>query len=759
MMVRVLWAAALIVSLASPVHAQDVPLAFDGPPAPALPATIARDADGKTTVRAVRLTAPLRIDGQLDEAAYTSTQPASDFIQTEPRSGAPATEKTEIWIFYDDENVYFSVRASETQPERLVVNEMRHDSARIYDGDHIGVAFDTFFDKRNSVNFFVNYLGGRSEGEISNEGTWNGDWNQVWDFAGRRTAEGWTGEAAIPFKSLRYRDGRQQLWGIQVRRINRAKNEVSLLTTVPDGLQRQAIFRVSRFATLVGIEAPPGSRALDIKPSVIADLATDLSATPRLRNEIGGDLSVDVKYAVTRGLTGDFTYNTDFAQVEADEQQVNLTRFSLFFPEKRDFFLENRGIFNFGGIAGGAGDTPVMFYSRRIGLDQGRAIPIEGGGRLSGRVGKYTIGVLDIQTDGVDRVGIPSSNFAVARVRRDILRRSAVGAIATRRSGVGGGVGGGVAGGVGGGTGAGETFGLDGSFAFFTNIAIDTYWARTQTPGIERDDTSYRAQLNYNHDRYGVQLEHALVGEGFNPEVGFLRRSDFRKSRALARFSPRPRNSFVRKYWFQAGGEYFENGAGVKETRELAGEFFVDFQSSDRMEVTYTDTFELIPRPFRIARGVTVPARGYDLRTLRGQVLFGQQRRVTGTVFVEGGPFYDGDRTAFGYSPARVNVSPQLSIEPGLSINRVSLPFGDFTTKLVSSRVTYTITPMMFVSALLQYNSSGNALSSNVRLRWEYRPGSELFVVYNEGRDTLRPGAPELQSRSFVVKANRLFRF
>jgi hypothetical protein len=746
--IRVLAAAALLLSLASPAFAQgEAPIAFDGPPPPALPATMVRDAAGKTTVRAVRLTTPLRIDGQLDEEVYSSTQGASDFIQTEPKSGAPATEKTEIWIFFDDDNVYFAVRASESQPEKLVVNEMRHDSSRIYDGDHIGVAFDTFFDKRNSVNFFVNYIGGKSEGEISNELTWNGDWNQVWDFKGRRTPEGWTGEAAIPFKSLRYRPGRSQVWGLQVRRINRSKNEVSLLTSVPPGLQRQAIFRVSRFATLVGIEAPPSARALDIKPSIITNVATDRSATPQLHNDVGADISLDVKYAVTRAMTGDFTVNTDFAQVEADEQQVNLTRYSLFFPEKRDFFLENRGIFNFGGIAGGTGDTPVIFYSRRIGLDQGRAIPIEAGGRLSGRVGKYTIGVLNIQTDDVAQIGVPGTNFAVARVRRDILRRSAIGLIATRRSGIVGR------------DGSGETYGADGAFAFYQNLFIDAYWARTQTIDVHEHDTSYRAQMDYRHDRYGVQLEHVLVGEGFDPQVGFLRRTDFRKSRAQLRFSPRPKKSFVRKYWFQAGGEYFENGAGIRETRELTGEFFVDFQSSDRVEVSYTDTYELIPQPFRIARGVTVPARGYSLGTLRGQMLFGQQRRITGTVFVEGGPFYDGNRVAFGYSTFRVNVNPRLSIEPALSINKVNLPFGDFTTKLVSARTTYTITPAMFVSGLVQYNSSNNSLSSNVRLRWEYRPGSELFVVYNDGRDTTRPGYPDLLSRSFVVKANRLLRF
>ncbi|MBI4264386.1 MAG: carbohydrate binding family 9 domain-containing protein [Acidobacteria bacterium] len=731
-------------------------LAFDGPPPPPLPATMARDAEGRTTVRAIRLDVPLRVDGLLDEALYTSVRPASDFVQAEPRSGEPGTEKTEIWISFDDRNVYVSVRAEESQPERMVLNEMRRDSNQIFQNEGIGIAFDTFYDRRNSVNFSISPIGGRADGQVTNEGNYSGDWNPIWSFAVRRSATGWTGEMAIPFKSLRYQPGRAQIWGVQVRRNNRWKNEYSFLTRVPAGLAANGIFRVSRFAALVGLEAPPGPRALDIKPYVTSGISTDLTATPGVRNEVAKDAGLDLKWGVTGGLTADLTYNTDFAQVEADEQQVNLTRFSLFFPEKRDFFIENQGIFTFAGVSGTQGDSPILFYSRRIGLEQGRGVPIEAGGRLTGRVGRYSVGLLDIQTDEVANLGIPSTNFAVARVRRDVLRRSSIGALVTRRSQTSG-----PSTGLGaGGTGAGETYGLDGNFSFFTNLTISTYWARTQTPGLHGDDTSYRGQFNYNGDRYGLQGEHLVVGANVNPQVGFLRRTDFVKERVQARFSPRPRNSrVVRKYIYQASGEYWENHAGVRELREILGEFGIDFQSSDALDVSYNDTFERIPAPFRIARGVTIPAGGYDFRTLRGSFTLGQQRTASGTVFVEGGRFYDGDRIAFGYSGARVKLNPRLAIEPGLQVNVVTLPFGEFTTKLVSSRVTYTMTSWMFVSGLVQYNSSNSSFNTNLRFRWEYLPGSELFVVYNEGRTTLQHGFPDLQTRSLVLKVNRLIRF
>ena len=735
----------LLVCMASSAYAQ---VEDSGPPPPALPATMARDADGRVTVRAIKLTSPLRVDGQLDETLYSAYQPITDFIQLEPSHGAPATEKSEVWIAFDADQVYVGFRAWESQPERMVLTEMRRDANSTWQSESLSFAFDTFYDRRNSLNFYLNAVGGRMDGQVTNEGNWSADWNPVWDFEVRQTPDGWTGELAIPFKSIRYKAGREQVWGLQIRRVNRWKNELSFLTALPVGNTGNAIFRMSQAATLVGIEAPSSGLALDVKPYVTSGLSTDRTATPQVTNALDKDFGLDVKYGLTRSLAADFTYNTDFAQVEADEQQVNLTRFSLFFPEKRDFFLENAGVFTFG-VTSANTDAPTLFYSRRIGLDGGRVVPIDAGGRLTGRAGKYAIGLINIQTDDVAAAGIPSTNFAVARVRRDVLRRSVVGAIATRRSAISGG------------TGAGETYGVDGTFAFFTNLTINTYWARTLTPGIRGNDTSYRAWFNFNGDRYGLVAERLMVGDHFNPEVGFVRRDDFLKTRLQARFSPRPVKRFraVRRFFYQVNSDYWENGAGRKEQRDVSADFQIEFQNSDRLETSYQELYEFVPAPFRIARGVTIPTGGYTRRTFGVQYQLGQQHTASGTVGVEHGPFYGGERTALGFTGARVSVSPQLAVEPRVSIDRVALPFGDFTSTLVSSRVTYTITPMMFVSGLLQYNSGNNSFGTNVRMRWEYMPGSELFVVYNDGRDTTPRGMPELQNRALVFKINRLLRF
>ena len=724
-----------------------LPFAIIGPPPPAPPATIARDAQGRVTIRAVPVATPPRIDGQLDESWYGSTPSLSDFIQNEPTVDAPATEKTEVWVGYDSANVYVTVRAWESEPDRMVVNEMRRDSQNIWRNASVSFMFDTYYDRRNAVSFDINAIGGRGDSQITDERTYNSDWNPVWDLAVGTFDGGWTAEAAIPFKSLRYRPGRAQVWGFNARRVNRWKNEISFLARVSEGLGSGGIARASQAATLVGIEAPSGSRNVEIKPYVISDLASDASATPRISNDAGGDVGLDVKYGLTQNLTADLTYNTDFAQVEADQQQVNLTRFSLFFPEKREFFLENQGVFRFGG-AQGFGAVPFLFQSRRIGLDRGQQIPIQAGGRLTGRLGAFDVGVINIQTDEDPAVGVQATNFSVVRVRRDILRRSSIGALVTRRSVALGGVG------------SNEAYGLDGRFAFFQNLTFDTYWAQTRTGGVTGDDTSYRAQLTYAGDRYGLIAHRLVVGKHFNPEVGFLFRNDIAKYFTQLRFSPRPASiKSVRKLSIEGGVDYFENGARQVVTRELQGEFIVEFENSDMFNVAYVDSYELLQESFRIASGVTIPVGSYRFGTGTVSFTLGQQRALSGTAFVERGSFWGGDKTAVGYRQGRVNLTSQLSVEPNLAFNRVALPVGSFTSNLVGSRVTYTVTPLMFISGLVQYNSSNDVVDTNLRLRWEYRPGSELFVVYNETRNTTRPGFPGLKTRAVIVKFNRLFRF
>lgn len=736
----------------STIASLDLPASFDGAPPPELPASVSRDAEGRTTVRAIRLSAPLKVDGNLDEDLYRTVTPISGYIQAEPQPGAPATEKTEVWISFDRDNIYVSVRASESEPDRMIINEMRRDSFNLFQNENFMFAFDTFYDRRNSVLFQFNPIGGRLDGQITNESAFNTDWNPIWRLAVHRVAGGWTGEAAVPFKSLRFQPGQAQIWGFQARRINRWKNETSYLTDLPPGVGFNGQNRVSRYAAMVGLEVPSGSRALDLKPYVTSNATTDVTATPKMDNRISKAFGFDAKYGVTQNLTADFTVNTDFAQVEADEQQLNLTRFGLSFPEKREFFLENQGLFSFANTGGTRedgtvfqSDTPTLFYSRSIGLDEGRQVPLDAGGRLSGRMGRYSIGLLNIQSGDVQGLGISSANVGVARVRRDILRRSSVGALYTRRAPAG--------------QGAGEAYGLDAAFAFYQNLYVNTYWARTQTPGVSGDDTSYRTQMFYNGDRYTFNLERLAVGDNFTPQVGFLRRDNFRKDHVVLRFSPRPkRMKAIRKFRYQASASYYENGAGTRESLERNLEFAIEFQTSDKIQFQWEPNFELLPGPFAIATGVTIPQGGYDNGTFTAQFQVGQQRKASGTWNLETGSFYGGRRTALIYTNGRVKASQRLAIEPGLSINRVSLPWGDFTAKLVSARTTFTVTPVMFVSGLVQYNSGNSSFSTNMRLRWEYQPGSELFLVYNDSRDTLRPGFPGLQNRAIVLKINRLFR-
>ena len=739
----------------SPVVASaELPFAVDGPPVPVPPAVIARDGSGRATIRAVRIEAPLRIDGVLDDPLYGEVSPISDFVQVEPREGAPATEKTEVWLAFDDQQVYVAFRCWDSRPDRRVATEMRRDSGTTWNGnDVISIFIDPFYDRRNGLGFTINSIGGRNDGQVTNERQYAGDWNPIWNFSTGSFEGGWTVEVAIPFKSLRYSAGQAQIWGFNALRTNRWKNELSTITRIPPGRGMQSVQQASLAATVVGLTAPVSSRNLDVKPYVTTSLTTDMNASPRLTNDLNGDVGLDVKYGVTQNLIADLTYNTDFAQVEADEAQVNLTRFSLFFPEKREFFLENQGTFSFGGVAtsgqnAGGGDTPILFYSRRIGLNGSRLVPIQAGGRLTGRVGRYSLGLLDIRTDGEPSTGADGTNVSVVRVKRDVLRRSSVGVLFTGRS-------------------AGQpgasmntTTGLDGTFAFFNDLSINTYWARTRTTGRTGEDTSYRAQLDYAGDRYGVQAEHVLVGEHFDPAVGFLRRDDMRRTYGQVRFSPRPVSMpAVRRFSWTGSIAYIEDTAGRLETREQAGEFAIELENSDRVSAGYTGKYEFLPRPFEIAPGVTLPVGSYDFDRFRVGWDLGQQRALSANLAIEGGTFYNGHLTGLSVSRGRLNVGAQLALEPSYTVNWVTLAEGTFTTHLAGSRVTYTTTPRMFVSALLQYSSSLNAVTANMRLRWEYRPGSELFIVYNDERDTRAPAFPRLSSRSFIMKVNRLFRF
>ncbi len=743
---------------------------LDGAPPPDWPTSITRDDRGRATVRAIRLEAPLELDGHLDEAVYSEYAPFGDFVQVVPVAGNPSSERTDVWVMFDDENVYITCRCwDEAPPGSWVINEYRRDTAGLRNNEHFGVMFDTFYDRRNGMMFYANALGARADYAVIDESNPNSDWNPVWDVVGGQFDGGWIVEMSIPFKSLRYNAGAEQMWGIQLRRSIRHKNEWTYLNPVPPFLAGpQGLNRVSSAGTIVGLELPPAGNNLELKPYLIGSLTTDRLSTPAVSNDPAGDVGLDLKYGITANLTADVTWNTDFAQVEVDEQQVNLTRFSLFFPEKREFFLEGRGVFDFGcggvggfgcgGSFGGGSDTPTMFYSRRIGLDQGQMVPIIAGARVTGKEGPWAIGALSIQTEAIpfaqlasppagDSTGIAETNYSVVRLKRDVLGRSAIGAIFTNRSA-------GLTG-----DGANRAYGMDAAFAFGQNFEAGAYWAQTESPGLDGTNQSWQTAMNYAGDRYGISASHLAVGDAFNPEVGFLRRDDFAKTAGSLRFSPRPASiAAIRKLTWQADLDYFEDGDGFIQSRQQAGRFQIEMENSDQYQIRMQREFERIDRPFPIGRDLDIPTGRYTFTSYQVQFNGGTHRPVAGNVSFRWGNFYHGSIRSVNVRQSRVVVNSHLSFEPGMSVNWIETPDGEATRALFSLRLDYAFTPRMFFSSLLQYDESSDLLSSNLRFRWEFLPGSELFLVWTDERQ-YGPEGIGLRNRGITVKGTRLLRY
>ena len=719
--------------------------------------TVVRDADNRVTVRATRLQEPVVLDGKLDEAVYARVAPIDGFLQQEPLEGEPATEETLVWLLFDERNIYVSARLHDSQPEREVISEMRRDGQGTNDNESFGVVFDTFHDRRNGFLFQVSLAGGLFDGYITDERDMNRDWSTVWDARTQRTDEGWTLEMAIPFKSLRFLPGNQD-WGINFKRVVKWKNENQYVTRMPAALGRRAINKLSSAATLVGLEPPQTHRNFELKPYGITGFTTDHPAAAASSSKAKKNGGIDMKVGITDGLTADVTYNTDFAQVEEDEQQANLTRFSVLFPEKRDFFLEGQGIFAFGGqsnrppgTSSNFGnpqqpDVPVLFFSRRIGLVDGKEVPIDVGGRITGKTGPYSLGLIDIRTSEDSARNLAATNFGVVRLKRDILRRSAVGVLYTDRSSTQLG------------PGHASMVGVDGVFSFYQNLNFNTYLAASDTPGTSGDNLSYRAQLDYNADKYGLQLERLDLQKNFVPDVGFTRRTAFARNTVYARYSPRPQSKTIRKMYYDVSFDYITDPSDRLQSRAGLEAVRAELQNGDQVALELAQNYERLDTAFEVSPGVKIPTGGYAFNEVHLLFNPGPQRPVSANVTLEYGQFYNGTRTGISTSRGRVQISPQITLEPGITLNIVRMPEGDFTSTLFNTRATYTLTPRMSASALMQYNSTAASFSSNIRFRWEYQSGSDLFVVLTDNRDTALSGFPALRNRAFVIKFTRLFR-
>ncbi|MGE4056073.1 MAG: DUF5916 domain-containing protein, partial [Vicinamibacterales bacterium] len=630
--------------------------------------------------------------------------------------------------------------------------EMRRDDGTIWrTNDSIGVDFAPYYDRRSGYYVNTTALGAVRDGfQLDEHRNANLDFNFVWDVRSRRLQDGWSTEIVIPFKSIRYPSGSRQVWGFNVQRVDRTSNELSYLSPVPASYGGPGIWKMSSAATLVGIEAPAsGGGILDVKPYALSTFSGGPALGARDDN-VNGEIGGEAKYKITKSLNVDFTYNTDFAQVEADTQQLNLTRFSLFFPEKREFFLEGQSNFNFGttfGTARPGGDqNPIVFFSRQIGIANGLPVPIAGGGRVTGRIGAFNVGALSIRTRESDDADVDATTFSVVRVRRDVLQRSTIGMIATDRR----------YGGVD--AASNQVIGADAAFRLFQDVEVNANYLRSRTTDVEGDGESYAGQFRYSGDLYGVEAARLKVGDAFQPGIGFVSRTGIVRNFGFLRYSPRPaRFSSVRKLSWEATYDDIAGTTGGRQTLAANGTFRIQANSGDELSLAYTHNEDRPRATFTVA-GAPIAPGDYQFGETKLSYILGPLRPLVGTASVGYGGFYGGTKTEVAYN-GRVPVTSQLSFEPTLTLTWLDMPDAAYRAQVVSTRTIYTITPRMMTSALFQFSSTAGVLATNARFMWEYRPGSELFLVYSDGRDTEGRGFPDLLNRSFAIKMTRLFQF
>ena len=699
---------------------------------------------------AVLLSEAPTLDGDVLNDAAWSAVPASDsFWQTTPDEGQPASERTEVRVAYTRDTLYIGVVCHDREPGRIIVAESRRDSP-LDETDSFQVVLDTFRDGQNGFVFGTNPAALEYDGQVTNEGRetdlgpglqsasvsgFNKNWDASWQVRARTAEFGWSAEFAIPFRTLRYARGGAQVWGLNFQRNIRRRNETAYWAPLP---RQYDLYRVSRAGTLGGLEVP-SQRNLKVTPYALGESVRDYEGGRA--TDWDADAGVDLKYSLTPSLTLDATVNTDFAQVEVDEQQINLDRFNLFFPEKRPFFLENAGLFS----VGTPGETE-LFFSRRIGIAPGgEVVPILAGGRVSGKVHGFNVGLLDMQTRALDDRA-PANNFAVARLSRDLPNRSGVGVLFVNRQGTGD---------LARARDYNRTYGLDGRWGIGRHGQVAGYLARTSTPGITRDDHAVHLGATYESPSWEIYGKYTDIGEGFNPEVGFLARQGYRKPEGLV-YHVRRMNGWLGLHEIRPHVSYrgFWKPDGFQESGFLHLDSHWEWRSGYEFHTGVNVTREGLRERFLIYPGVEVPPGTYDHREL--QLVFNTNRGAPvslETRLVVGG-WFGGDRRSL--APAlRLRAGDAFNADLQWAWNDLELPGGAFTTHLLRVRLSYSFSPRMFVQSLVQYNDLIDNWSTNLRLGWLQTANTGFFIVLNENREV--GGLPlGTRDRSLVLKWSRM---
>ena len=674
------------------------------------------------------------VDGLLNEPAWQKAVPLTSFMQAEPFEGQPASEETDVRIIYDAAAIYVGVTLHDSDPSQIVTTDTRRD-ADLREMDSVQIVFDTFRDQQNGFVFGTNALGVQYDGQIRSQGRADATWDGSWEVRTNVVESGWTAEFRIPLRTLRYGPA-PQVWGVNVFRNIQRTRERTYWASLPREFN---IERLSSAGDLRGLQLQT-PRNFKVLPYVISTANRDYR--PRLSSDLDGDFGFDAKFGITPSLNLDATYNTDFAQVEVDNQQINLTRFNLRFPEKRPFFQENAGLFRIG-----KGNELDLFFSRRIGLDEnGGLVPIRGGGRLSGKVSGYNVGVLNMQTDNAGSV--PANNFSVLRVSRELQNRSGIGAMFVNRSATGS---------LSRSDDWNRTFGTDMRVGVGEHFTMSGFAARTQTPGRTGRDHAYNVDTEFDNGVHSANFEWGVTGEEFNPEVGFLETpGGYRRYRFGA--GEIMRQEKIRSWGFREFNPHmnytrFDYLDGGLLAAELHVDNHWDWENGNYVTVALNGTWDGLREPFEVYPGIVVPPGEHGGLRMTARANSDRRKWMYGRVQWDYGAFLTGTQSSPTFQMI-LRDGGRFAVDATWNYRAIDLPEGAFHTNLGNMRVTYNFTPSVFVQSLLQYNDRTDRWSTNLRFHWLETAGTGLFIVYND-TEALNGIGPV--NRAFIVKYVRQF--
>jgi len=701
-------------------------------------------ANSPPQLTAYRTGREIELDGLLAEPAWLTDQKATDFRQFQPQEGELSTERTEVRVLYNEDDLYIGVMCYDSDPKKIVAQKMERDSG-LDDDDMFAMVIDTYHDHRNAYLFATNPNGAEEDGQIiDNARKTNLDWDGVWQVKSKILDQGWSAEFKIPLWNLRFASLPTQSWGINFTRIIKRKNEqANWASWTRDG---GGFFRISMAGNLLDLNGLQRKLRWEVKPSILGkrNRSSMLDASSINTDSLSGGL--DIKRGLSSNLTLDLTLNTDFAQVEADLEQINLTRFPLFFPEKRDFFLESASIFQFGQISQSGPPPFLLFFSRRIGIEGYHTeVPILGGGRVTGKAGKYSVGLLDILSE--EEKGFPQSHFSIIRVSRDLFQRSKVGLMFTNRADAGKSIN--------------QAYGVDGNFWLSDILEVQSFFVQTYDNADSKKGQAWKIGLDFTKDHWGWVANHLAIDPYCDPGVGFVLRKDIHYTRLHFRVSPQPNNQILRRTDIRQNLNYITNSAGRLKDWDYALTFQNELSSGDRLDLEYKRIFERLDSVFHFRPNIQIPIGDYYNNQFSGifQGSSKRQYRVTATIMWR--QFYLGQLLnwggGIGFIPNR-----HMSFELNYDRNKIDLPQGRLAVDLFRFRLNLALNVHLFFNSLIQYNGETHELNGNLRLNFIHTPGSDLFIVLNESRggegETFWNGFPA-RERELIVKLTYLFRF